>query len=234
MTDFEIIFVERQREIQKHLEFIKELQWSVINRSGGKPIDMEHVNILKSAFLVHLYNVIESVMSKTIEEIDGKAKKHPPSEWASEFFQSWLLHRAILVFDNEPSKRIEKIVKVIGEASGRELVSSARVAKRSSGNWSNKEISDLAAKLTCDLRISPDIDRKACIVFLIDNKVPMTYVRHMRNQLAHGNLSFVDAAAHLTVDQLELLCSTVLDYMNEVVSSFVSYIEGKKYLKVTA
>jgi hypothetical protein len=56
----------------------------------------------------------------------------------------------------------------------------------------------------------------------------------MRNQLSHGNLSFVDAAAALSVEQLKFLQGAVMEYMEDVVSSFTNYLDREKFLRPPA
>lgn len=230
INEFEELLTNRRRELDKHLAFIRELENSALNRTGGAPVDTEHVNILKSAFLVHLYNVVESVMTKTVDEIAAAAEVHPPANWADGLFRSWLEHRANAVVDLAASKRVDRIVSVIAEAAGRQPLESARVAKREGGNWSHDQIANIAGRLSCTLTIRPDVEFSACTRNFLNAMPPMKYVRHMRNQLAHGNVSFIDAGSLLSVAQLDSLRVAILDYMEDVTASFRAFLDEKKYL----
>ncbi|MCJ8517849.1 hypothetical protein ABID21_000636 [Pseudorhizobium tarimense] len=233
MREFEELFTLRCREVEKHLAFIEDLHESALNRSGGRPVDTEHVNILKSGFLVHLYNVIESVMAKVIDDVAANTRAHNPHDWHDGVFIAWLRHRAATEQELDSSDRVERMVRVIAEASGRRQIGSTYIAKKES-NWSHKEIRAIAETLTCRLAIREDVETQACVVHFMDQKPPMLYVRHMRNQLAHGNLSFVDAASALSTGQLEFLHGAVIEYMKDVVTSFNSYLDAKQFLRVPA
>lgn len=233
MREFEELLASRRREVDKHMTLVHDLHQSALNRSKGGPIDTEHVNILKSAFLVHLYNVVESIMAKIVDEVATDTKKHKPEKWLDDLFLAWIRHRAALDMEVAPNDRLERVVAIIAEAAGRSEIGSTRVAKRE-GNWADKEIVGIAATLGCTLTFSEEVQQRATVHFFVDNKAPLVFVRHMRNQLAHGNLSFVDSAASLSVEQLRYLQAAVMDYMEAVVSSFVSYLDGQRFLRPPA
>lgn len=233
MREFVELLADRGREINKHLSLIRELQDAAEGRARGGPVDTEHVNILKSGFLIHLYNVVESVMTKTLEDIAATTQAHQPHSWVDGLFRAWLSHRSAMNDDIASQDRLERIVEVIAEASGRSALTSTRVA-RPERNWSDQEIVEIAKKLACTLAVQPDVQRAACVVYFQNNMSPMRYVRHMRNQLAHGNMSFVNSATHLSVTQLDHLRMVVLDYMKDVSESFARYLEEQEFLRTTA
>jgi hypothetical protein len=230
MREFEQLLIDRRLEVEKHHRFVEELQSSSINRAGRGPVDFEHINIVKSAFLVHLYNVIESVMSKIVEAIATDTSRHQPLSWHDQYFLAWVTHRASLENELAPADRLVRVVNVIAEAAGRRAVGSTHVSKRE-GNWSHAEVAAFAEKLGCVLTIADDVRNRACVRNFQNDMPPIKYVRHMRNQLAHGNLSFVDASSALSVDQLGELRDAVMDYAAAVVGSFKAYLESQKYLR---
>lgn len=233
MREFEELLVARQRELEKHLSFVQEMYKAVLDRKSPAVVDIEHVNILMSAFLVHLYNVIESVMAKTIEEIASNTKEHHPHEWTDGIFLSWIRYRAALGEELGPEDRLDRVVKVISEAAGRNVLGSTYIAKRE-GNWSHKEIKAIADSLGCELAFEGDIYHHACERHFLDKKTPIHYVRHMRNQLGHGNVSFVDAASSLSAAQLESLMNIVISYMTQIVKSFAAFLDVRRFLRENA
>jgi MAE_28990/MAE_18760-like HEPN len=233
MREFEELFILRKREVEKHLTFVRELHEAALSRSRGSIVDTEQINILKSAFLVHLYNVVESVLTKVIDEVAATTKNHQPHAWTDSVFLAWLRHRVAIDVEMKQSDRVDRMVNVIAEAAGRKQLGSTLIA-RPEGNWSNKEIETFAASLACQLILRDDVNQKACVRHFVNDMPPIKYVRHMRNQLAHGNLSFVDAAASLSVEQLEFLRAAVIDYMEDVVGSFTSYLENGQFLRQSA
>src|SRR5690349_17652482 len=129
-TEFAELLKIRHKEVEKHLQLVEELDRAARNRGPRGPFDTEHVNILKSAFLVHLYNVVESVMSKIVDEVAASTKLHSPEKWIDDLFMAWVRHRAALDTEMAPSDRLTRIVSIIAEAAGRKQVGSTHVAKR--------------------------------------------------------------------------------------------------------
>lgn len=233
MREFEELLGLRRREVEKHLSLVIDLENAAKSRDSGRPVDTEHVNILKSALLVHFYNVIESVMSKITDEVSEDTRSHAPDLWIEGLFLAWVRHRAALENEMAPDDRLKKITDLIAEAAGRKTIGSTRIARRE-GNWTHKEIELVADSLGCQLAVVEEIKTRACVRHFLNEMPPMVYVRHMRNQLGHGNISFVDSAAALSVDQLRSLYETIMDYMAAVVASFVEYLDQKRYLRAPA
>ena len=233
MREFQELLTSRRREVEKHRSLVDDLHQAAVSRGRGRPVDTEHINILKSAFLVHLYNVVESVMTKIVDEVAAAAKEHEPDTWLEGLFFAWVRHRAALDLEVAPSERLDRVVAIISEAAGRKEIGSTRIAKPE-GNWTDKEIVAIAAKFGCPLQVTEEVQHRACRRFFVDDRAPLFYVRHMRNQLTHGNLSFVDSATHLSVEQLSYLQAAVMDYMEAVVVSFVEYLDGKRFLRPSA
>lgn len=224
----------RQKEVSLHLQFIGSLEAAAKARKAEGSIDAEHVNIVKSALLVHLYNVVEAVMAMIVNEVASEARAHAPPSWTDGVFHAWIRHRSALAYEEVGgADRISRIVDVIAEATGRKALGSTAVA-RLENNWAHEQIEAVAQRLGCDLTIDEPIRVAACVRFFVDNHPPMKYVRHMRNQLGHGNVSFVDAGAALSFEQLQFLSNTLGDYMRGVVVSFVAYLDGKRYLRPPA
>ena len=52
----------------------------------------------------------------------------------------------------------------------------------------------------------------------------------MRNQLAHGNISFLTATRAADPDQLGRLQQVIISYMRAVTASFGAYLDGQQFL----
>ena len=232
MRPFVTVLSQRAREIDKHLSFVIELHDMAVGRvqSYGRPIDLEHIHILKSGFLVHLYNVVEAVMSQVLEEIGRDIPKHPSTAWRDEIFAAWVKERTEPVPTKTPDQRVREMVKILSELSGRSQMT--RLSwKVDRGNWSHKEIENLAKRLSCNITIPADVFYEACKRNFVDNKPPVEYVRHMRNQLTHGNLSFFEASAALDPTQLSRLRGAVMGYMVAITGAFSAYLDSAHFLR---
>ena len=97
MRSYEELLSGRAGEIESHLSLIEELTAAAIARQGIanlQRVEMEHVDVLKSGFLVHLYNVVEAVMTKILEEVAADVIRYPPAKWSSSVRTEWVRTRA--------------------------------------------------------------------------------------------------------------------------------------------
>lgn len=226
------ILNERKAEVESHLAFIDRLESSATGRSTGLglgPSDSEPINILKSGLLVHLYNVVEAVMTKILEEIEIEAKTHSPDTWSDGLILEWARGRMNLKRELTVQQAENRVNSLIREAICRETLGSIKI-RRKPGNWSHEEIAQVAEKLGCVLNIPGPTYKRACIAVFENDLSPMKYLRHKRNFLAHGNDSFVDAARHLSVDRLRELFEATSDYMREVSTAWAEYLDDKTFL----
>ena len=232
MSEFGDILRERIVEIETHLRFISDLEASAVGRGTGvrtAPVESEPINILKSGFLVHLYNVVEAVMEKVLEEVAVAAKVHTPREWCDGLIQEWALGRVNLSRDLSVKDAETRFVGLVQEAIDRTAMTKLNI-RRQSGNWSHVEMIKLANSLSCPLAVADPVRVAACEIVFEDGMAPMKYLRHKRNRLAHGNESFLSGAQHLPAARLAALRDPVVAYMLEIVASFDQYIEVKGFL----
>tara|TARA_R100001224_G_scaffold66995_2_gene40394 strand:+ start:1980 stop:2702 length:723 start_codon:yes stop_codon:yes gene_type:complete len=234
VRDFVAILNERKAEVQSHLAFIGRLEAAATGRSAGLglgPADSEPINILKSGLLVHLYNVVEAVMTKILEEVELEARSHLPSSWRDGLLREWARGRVNLAREITIQQAENRVNSLIREAIRRDALGSIRF-KRNAGNWSDDEIARLSERLECSLDITPSIHNRACVVVFENDLSPMKYLRHKRNFLAHGNDSFLDSARHLSVSSLTELFQATSDYMDRVASSWARYLDNAEFLEV--
>lgn len=233
MKEFRRVLDERRSELDSHLAFISQLEASATGHgpSAGATvrINTDSINILKSGLLLHLYNIVEAVMAKVLEEIALAAQSHVPRNWCDGLLQEWAVGRVNLSRDILIQSVEMRIVQLLHEAVERSALTQVSIRRRS-GNWSDEEIVKLATALQCTLSIAEPIKLAACETEFEDQRPPMNYLRHMRNQLAHGNMSFVEGARHLPSARLQDLRDSVVNYMMEVADAFDQYIDNRSFL----
>lgn len=218
-------------EITAHLALVAQLEAAATGRGTGltAPIETEPVNILKSGYLVHLYNVVEAVMTKIIEEVAVAAQAHPPKNWSDGLLREWSRGRVNMKRDIEINKLEDRVFNLLIETADRGVVTRVPIGKES-GNWADREISTLATKLGCQLTLSDDVEQAACAVPFSDGMAPMKFLRHKRNMLAHGNESFADSVSSFSTARLEELKEPAFNYMKAVTSSFDQYLDDEQFL----
>lgn len=231
MRDFTRILIEREAEITAHLSLVARLEAAATGRGTGLNtlIETEPVNILKSGYLVHLYNVVEAVMTKIIEEVSVAAQTHPPKTWSDGLLREWSRGRVNMKRDIEINKLEDRVFNLLIETADRAAVTRFPIGKES-GNWADSEISGLATKLGCQMTIPEQIQQAACATPFSDGMAPMKFLRHKRNMLAHGNESFADSVSSFSTARLEELKGPAFDYMKAVTFSFDQYLDEELFL----
>lgn len=232
MRSYEELLSDRAGETESHLSLIEELTDAAIERKGVanlQRVEMEHVDVLKSGFLVHLYNVVEAVMTRILAEVEADVIRYPPAQWSISVRTEWVRSRAGIEGELESDQRLSRTVRIVNEAIEGAVNVEFRVRHR--GNWSDREIAAVSERLGCSLHVAPDVVRRACDERFQDDFAPMNYVRHKRNFLAHGNETFREGARQLGPRDLQRLRRTIVEYMESVASSFTSYLDGKSFLR---
>lgn len=232
MREFRAILNERISELDTHLQFIGQLEAAAVGRGNGalpQPVDSEPINILKSGFLVHMYNVVEAVMTKVLEEVAVAARVHAPKTWCDGLLREWATGRVNLSRDLSRFDAENRVFTVIQESVERVELGQVSIRRRS-GNWTDQEISDLATALACHMEITEAVRVAACETVFENQMPPMKYLRHKRNQLAHGNESFIDGARHIPSGRLGTLRDPIVNYILEVVEAFDQYIDDESFL----
>ena len=235
MRAYEKLLNDRSEEVKSHLALISELTAAAIARQGiaNLPrIEIDHVHVLKSGFLVHLYNVVEAVMAQILDEVSMAVVKYPPASWSSLVRTEWVRSRAGVGRGIESQQRLLRTVAILNETISGTVDGCFRITH--GGNWSDAEIEKVSSRLGCPLLIAEDVINRACRYHFQDNFAPMKFVRRKRNLLAHGNETFQLSARALSPIDLERLRESVVEYMKSVSRSFTDYLDAESFLQVNA
>ena len=231
MRPYSELLSARAREIECHLALITELNEAAIARHGIGNLrrsEAEHVEILKSGFLVHLYNVVEAVMDQILLEVVSSTKRYPPAEWSEALQTEWIRARAGVERDLQSDRRLARTKAILDETIVGAIGVDFRIAF--GGNWSNDEIVGISRRLGCELNIGAEVQEQACNIPFQDNFGPMKYVRHKRNRLSHGNETFGSGANQLSPDDLDRLRTPVMNYMVGVTTSYNEFLDSEAFL----
>ena len=232
MRVYEELLSERTKELRSHFELICELNDAAVARLGIANlvrVETEHVEILKSGFLIHLYNVVEAVMDVILIEVSKATVQYPPGQWSVPVRTEWVRSRGGIERDLDSGNRLSRTSQLLREAIDSTLAVDFRIT--SHGNWSNDEVATVSDRLGCALQITSDVLDHACNVPYQDNFAPMKFVRHKRNRLAHGNETFGSGAILLTPLDLERLYKPVIGYMTSVSTSYTTYLNNEMFLR---
>jgi hypothetical protein len=228
---------ERKQEVAMHLKLLAALEkrsMETPNSEDELNIDVKQVLILKASILVHLYNVIESTMTKSLEVIEDAIYSYHPKSYSDEVFNKWVV--ACMPISNELN-----ISKLHNRAQnmGRELLTdtgwSKLSVKKTDGNWDDKRIREFSEKLGINIIYPRGKFKSALLRPYFNNDLSMMqYIRKRRNDLAHGLITFESGADNKTHAELKSLADTTIKFMELVVDACHTFVSNNKFLKSAA
>ena len=99
--------------------------------------------------------------------------------------------------------------------------------KKTDGNWDNARILTFTEKL--DIKIN--FPESKVFKPYYNELSMMQYIRQRRNDLAHGLITFEEGADNKTYEELKELADCTIQFMEFVVSGYITFINEKNYLK---
>lgn len=232
MRDIFDYLEEREQEFRRHFTVARILESRVDDALADDDIHIEvrHINTIKSSLLVHLYNIVEAVTTRTLEHVGQVVATERPGLWTSDVLAEWVRAE----FWNTEERLSDGALRHLTNLSGR-LVSGENAdafnVKGEPGSWDDKAIKKVAERLGCRLVLSPEISRAAYARTYRNETTAMGHLAVRRNHLAHGNSTFEEGASDLTLYDVEELAGRVLPYLKAVTESYKAFLENKDFLK---
>jgi len=230
-------FDERLDEVHAYLHF---LEMMGAQAQSGSPkfqdaveaITPQQQKLLYASVYLQLYNLVEATMTSCIESVAhamSTDQRWTPHDLSDVLRKEWTRSTARTHVDLNYSKRLEAAMQVVDHLVASDPVSRFEIDRGGGGNWDDRSIQEMSARLGCDLVVSRDVHR-AIKRPVRDDKGPLALVKAMRNALAHGNISFAESADQVSVSELESLAQAVIDYLDEVVNAFAAFVTRYGYL----
>ena len=229
-------FEERLQEIETYLDLLDAFELQV-GLGPGPPIIGDSIitpqqqKILYSSVYLQLYNLIEATITWCVSSVCNAAAKDGrwrPGDLSENLRREWVKHEAKTNVVLNKDKRLDNAVAFC-ENLIQALPVMAWSIEKSGGNWDENQISDIAGRIGFDLSISPAA-YKGIKRPIRDDKGPLVLVKDLRNQLAHGKLSFAECGAGVTVIDLRDLKDKTAIYLREVVAAFDTFVAGHEFL----
>lgn len=232
MTTLRTALAERKEEFLVHMSLAHALDRRLFSGDpvsiGETALTVRHLSTIKSGLIVHLYNIVESVMTRTIQEVGRAVQVTPPSEWTTETLKEWLRFYAATGSDGNEDTRLDVVHKAALKLLTREPINDL-MFKKPSGTWSDKLIYTFSQRLKVEFRLLPNIARKMAKNSKYGDKTPLEFLADRRNAIAHGRRSFEDGARDLSLQDIQDLADITIEYMELAVDAFQGFVDNKHF-----
>jgi hypothetical protein len=237
MNDFVHAFEERVQEIETYLELLDALEKQV---QGGPPrigdagpiITVEQQKILYSSVYLQLYNLVESTVTRCVEAISTAIVENGswfPGDLSADLRREWVRSIARTHTEINHENRLESALLLCEHLVQTLPVSPFKFDKGAGGSWDDVAIQDISRRLGLSLAVSPSAFSGIKKHFRNDQGT-LAFIKTLRNNLAHGSLSFVECGDGVTVNDLRELKERTVLYLREVVLLFKAYIDSHEFL----
>ena len=223
MINVKETFQERKGEIEFYYSVLVEIDKE---NSSIQTIDNARLfKIMKSNFILMLYNLVESTVSTGMLEIYESIKNESCTykNMVQELQTIWRDAKIKQVYSSSTelktyTNRVREIVDDI-------TTSAPFVLEKGMLNI-NGNLNAGRIKHICD-------DHKIRYS-VVDDDNKLEEVRRKRNSLAHGDESFSQCARDLTLSDLESIKDIITNFLQGIIQGMEDYCDNKKYLLVNA
>lgn len=219
MNNTFILFQERTNEI----EFYFSIMTDIDNAEDSiRTFDNRRfLRILKSNFLLMLYNLVEACVVSGMMEIYERLKNSGCSynDLITEFQTIWSNYQIGKVYSNVSGRNAyeEKVQSIINHVITSQPIKLNKEALGISGNLDARAIKKLCDKHRIRYVASDD---GGCL----------RTVKDKRNNLAHGDESFGDCARDMSLSDLEHIKNEVVIFINGILDGMKVYYDNQHYL----
>lgn len=221
MNDTLSIFEKRKKEIEFYYSVLVDID------SKGKDVvntidNRLFFRIMKSNFLLMLYNVVEATVTTGMLEIYEQLKNDgcTYSSLITEMQNIWRDYKVKEVYSSSSQLKtyINRVEDIVSSIINETPVIFNKNMLDINGNLNAKRIKELCDKHRIRYRV-------------INDEMKLEKVRKKRNSLAHGDESFSDCARDITVNDLEELKDTIFCFLTGIMTGMKKYYDEKQYLK---
>ena len=223
MININETFEERKGEIEFYYSVLVEIDKE---DSSIQTIDNARLfKIMKSNFILMLYNLVESTVSTGMLEIYESIKNESCSykNMVQELQTIWRDAKVKQVYSS--STELKTYTNRVKEIVDNITTSAPFVLEKGMLNI-NGNLNAGRIKHICD-------DHKIRYS-VVDDDNKLEEVRRQRNSLAHGDESFSQCARDLTLSDLESIKDIIVSFLRGIIQGMEDYCDNKKYLSVNS
>jgi hypothetical protein len=230
-------FDERRAEVEAYLSFLDELEVAALTGApkfgdAGNPLSPLQTQILRAGVFVQLYNLVEATMTRCL---DALASASWNGAWRAadlnpHFRKEWI--KVVVAANKElnADNRLKYAVALADLLVKAAPLQEFKLEKGGGGNWTDTNIEDMLERVGLRLRLSPPVRAAAKRKFR-DDLGPLALVVKLRNDLAHGTISFAECGENETVAGLREISSNTTVYLRSVVRAVERFIDRHEFLE---
>jgi hypothetical protein len=200
-------FEERCNEADILLQHISEMSLTMTG-------NVQETSILKSAFVILLYNVIESTMTSVLERVHEKISRVHYLDSSDKikllivefYFKNKNTRHHKLMVDDISNNKLN--LPLLSEFTNR--------INLFSGNLDAREIDNILGRYGIGSITSKDRSK-------------LLFVKNKRNKIAHGEEMFKESCRNSTVSELRDIKKAVSEVLSQVIDLTESYFQYEKY-----
>lgn len=224
---------EREEEFERHLSIARMIEARVDEATdeGGIHVEVRHVNTIKSGLLIHLYNIVEAITTRTLDTVGRTVVSEKPGLWTEQVLKEWVRSE---VWSGEERIGEGALTRLTNVSSTLASGSSPKafIVKGEPGSWDDSTIRKVADRLGCKLVLTAKVRRAAFEEAYRNNTSAMTHLAQRRNAIAHGTSTFEDGARDHNLDEIAALSARILPFLRAVVVSYEVFLNDKNYLTI--
>ncbi|MGZ5011024.1 MAG: MAE_28990/MAE_18760 family HEPN-like nuclease [Methylobacter sp.] len=237
MNDLHQAFTERKIEVETYIDFLQSLEDSA---KHGPPmfvnveqaISARQQKILYSSVYLQLYNLVESTITRCIDAVSTAPIQNGSchvKDLTDSLRSEWVRGIARTHKELNAEHRFSATMELCNHLIEHRPVTALSIEKGGGGNWDDTEIENISKRIGFDLSVSTPVYQNIKRP-IKDGKGALQLVKKLRNDLAHGSISFSECANEVTVSELRDLKDNTVHYLHEVIENFTAFIDGYEYL----
>lgn len=222
MTLTNEVFEDRKTEIEFYYSVMVEIDdesKNVINTIDNT----RFFRIMKSNFLLMLYNLVEATFTTGMLEIYEQLQNDHCSYQIliDEIQKLWRDFKVKEVYKSSSGLNTytNRVSQMINDITQNNPLLMNKGMLGVNGNLNAKKIKEICDRHRIRYRVSDD------------NQI-LDKVKKKRNSLAHGDESFSRCARDLTISDIETIKDTVLLFISEIITGMDKYYSEKQYIRI--
>lgn len=220
MVETQAIFQDRKSEIEFYYSTLVAIENNKCKLATSD--DPQMFRIMKSNFILMLYNFVEATFMTGMDEIYKKVEQEKCcyGNVINEIQNIWRDNRIKTVYKPESklSTYTKQVKGIVNDITTNTPIVLTKSTLRINGNLDAKKIKETCDKHKIRYRAS-------------DSNDSLNKVKLKRNALAHGDDSFGNCSRDLTLLDLKGIMDAVFDFITGIVKGMELYYEKKQYLR---